>query len=76
MLEAIDNLAFNNMHDRLFKYLKDKVLINKTTMLGITHQAIAYDLHSSRVVISRLLKNLEKEGKIKLFRNKLEVLEY
>jgi CRP/FNR family transcriptional regulator, anaerobic regulatory protein len=73
MLEAIDSLAFLNMHDRLFKYLIDKVKINGTTTITNTHQEIAYDLNSSRVVISRLLKQLEKEGKLKLFRNKIEV---
>ena len=76
MLEAIDNLAFKNMHDRLHKYLKDKVLVNKTEIVDATHQEIAYDLHSSRVVISRLLKALEKEGLIKLYRNKIEVLNF
>lgn len=76
MLEAIDNLAFHNMHDRLFKYLKDQVLIRKTTVLELSHQNIAYDLHSSRVVISRLLKGLENEGLIELGRNKIMVLEY
>jgi len=76
LLEAIDNLAFVNMHDRLYKYLKNKVMVNKSTMIEATHQDIAYDLNSSRVVISRLLKSLEKEGKIELSRNKLEVLEF
>lgn len=76
MLEAIDNLAFVNMHDRLYKYLKNKVMVNKSTLIEATHQDIAYDLNSSRVVISRLLKALEKEGKIELSRNKLEVLEF
>ncbi len=76
MLEAIDGLAFSNMHDRIYRYLKDKVLVTKTTELDVTHQEIANDLHSSRVVISRLLKSLEKEGKIKISRNKLEILEF
>ncbi len=76
LLEAIDNLAFNNMHDRLYKYLKNKVLVTKSTTLDATHQEIAYDLNSSRVVVSRLLKSLEKEGKIKISRNRLEVLEF
>lgn len=76
LLSAIDSLAFSNMHERLFKYLKNKVLVNKSTELQATHQDIAYDLHTSRVVVSRLLKNLEKEGKIKLHRNRLEVLEF
>jgi CRP/FNR family transcriptional regulator len=76
MLEAIDSLAFSNMHDRLYKYLKNKVMVNKSTVLEATHQEIAYDLHTSRVVISRLLKKLENEKKVKLFRNKLEVIEF
>lgn len=76
MLKAIDSLAFTNMHDRLFGYLKDQVLIRKSTNLQISHQDIAHDLHSSRVVISRLLKGLENEGLIELGRNKIMVLEY
>lgn len=76
MLEAIDGLAFSNMHDRIHRYLKDKVMVTKTTELEVTHQEIANDLHSSRVVISRLLKSLEKEGKIKISRNRLEVLDF
>ena len=76
MLEAIDTLAFYNMHDRLHKYLKDRVLVKKSTSLEITHQEIAYDLHSSRVVISRLLKRLEDEGKIVLSRNLIEIIDF
>lgn len=76
LLEAIDSLAFSNMHDRIHRYLKDKVLVAKSTELEVTHQEIANDLHSSRVVISRLLKSMEIEGKIKISRNKLEVLEF
>ena len=76
MLEAIDNLAFLNMHDRTYKFLIDKVKINKTTDVSNTHQEIANELHTSRVVISRILKQLEHEGKIKLHRNRIEVLDF
>ncbi|HMQ45203.1 MAG TPA: Crp/Fnr family transcriptional regulator, partial [Mariniflexile sp.] len=38
-------------------------------------QNIAFDLHTSRVVISRLLKTLENEGKIKLYRNSIKILD-
>lgn len=76
LLSSIDNLAFNNMHERLYKYLKDQVMIKKTTHLDLSHQSIAYDMHTSRVVVSRLLKSLEKEGRIKLGRNKIDVLEF
>jgi CRP/FNR family transcriptional regulator len=64
------------MDQRLYKYLTDKVKIMRSTDLNTTHQEIAIDLNTSRVVVSRLLKQLENEGKIKLFRNKIEVLEF
>ncbi|WP_299113117.1 Crp/Fnr family transcriptional regulator [uncultured Winogradskyella sp.] len=76
MLETIDTLAFMKMDERLFKYLKDKVKLSASTDLKITHQEIAEDLHTSRVVISRLLKQLEKELKIKLGRNQIKILEF
>jgi CRP/FNR family transcriptional regulator len=74
MLNAIDNLAFMNMDERLMNYLTDKSKINHSKEIHTTHQEIAYDLHTSRVVISRLLKALENDGKIKLHRASIELL--
>ena len=74
MLLAIDNLVFNSMEERLQKYLKDKVFVTKSKILNISHLEIANDLHSSRVVISRLMKKLETVGLIKQTRNKVEYL--
>jgi CRP/FNR family transcriptional regulator len=74
MLTAIDNLAFMNMDERLLHYLTNKSLINKTKHLTTTHQEIAYDLHTSRVVISRLLKALENDGKVHLHRASIELV--
>jgi CRP/FNR family transcriptional regulator len=76
MMEAIDTLAFMKMDQRLYKHLTDKVKIMRSSTLNTTHQEIAQDLNTSRVVISRLLKQLENEKKIKLYRNKIEVLEF
>lgn len=76
MLETIDTLAFMKMDERLFKYLTDHVKLSASTELAITHQEIAEDLHTSRVVISRLLKQLEKEHKIELGRNRIIVLDF
>lgn len=76
MIEAIDTLAFMKMDERLYKYLTDKVKILRSTTLNTTHQEIAIDLNTSRVVVSRLLKQLENNGKITLHRNKIEVLEF
>lgn len=76
MVESIDSLAFMKMHDRLLKYLTDKVKINNDVDLEITHQQIADDLNSSRVVITRIIKELHDEGKIYSTRNKIKVLEF
>ena len=69
-------LAFLDLHDRLDKYLRDRVMVNGTTTLATTHAEIAGDLHTSRVVVSRILKQLEKEGQLELHRNRIEVLDF
>ena len=71
MVQSIDSLAFKKLDDRLLKHLTDKVKIMNTNILKITHQEIADDLNTSRVVVSRLLKILENEGKIKIRRNRI-----
>lgn len=75
MLDTLDTIAFLKMDERLMKFLRDKAKINQNDTLKITHQQIAYDLHTSRVVVSRLLKKLELDNKIKLHRNSIEVLD-
>jgi len=74
MLEAIDSLAFLKMDERLYKYLKNMAMVDGTKTISIKHQEIAEDLNTSRVVVSRLLKKLENEGKIKLGRNRIVVV--
>ena len=74
MFETIDSIAFLKMDERLLKYLLDKVKVTNTTTIRATHQEIAYELHTSRVVISRLLKTLENQGKIELFRNSIKMI--
>jgi len=76
MLVAIDSLAFHNMEERLSRYLRDKAMVLHNEALKITHHEIANDLHSSRVVISRLMKKLELDGIISQRRNHVEVLEF
>lgn len=75
LLQTLDSIAFEKMDMRLVGYLKEKARINKEDIIHNTHQEIAYELHSSRVVISRLLKKLEQLGKIKLHRNHIKILE-
>lgn len=75
MLVAIDNLAFNDMNQRLKNYLLDVATINQGKVIQKTHQEIAYELNTSRVVISRLLKALEKENFLKLNRNVITIID-
>jgi len=75
MVESIDGLAFMNMTQRLLKYLSDKAKINRDVDLTITHQEIAKDLNTSRVVVTRLLKELHNDGKVYSTRNKVKVLD-
>ncbi|CAL65933.1 Crp/Fnr family transcriptional regulator [Christiangramia forsetii] len=75
MLDTIDTIAFLNMDERLMRYLRDKGKVNSNEIIQSTHQEIAYDLNTSRVVVSRLLKKLENEGKISLKRNNITVID-
>lgn len=75
MLRAIDDIAFKNMDERLLSYLRTKVSQLKKTTLNVTHQDIANELGTSREVISRLLKKLEKADVVRLGRHQVEVLE-
>jgi CRP/FNR family transcriptional regulator len=71
LLETIDEIAFMRLDERLTKYLMDQAKLLGTLELHHTHQQIADDLHSSRVVISRLLKQLENKGAIQIRRNRI-----
>lgn len=74
MLQTIDSVAFKKMDERLEEYLKQRSLELKSNIISGTHQEIADDLHTSREVVSRLLKQLEKMDRIRLSRNKIEII--
>lgn len=75
LLETVDTLAFMKMDERLLKHLQDKAKVTHDDMIQTTHHEVALDLHTSRVVVSRVLKRLENDGKIKLHRNRIQVLD-
>ncbi len=74
LLLTIDNIAFLKMDQRLEGYLMKRCRELNTNILTMTHLEIAQDMNTSREVISRLLKQMEKLGKIKLHRFKIEVV--
>jgi CRP/FNR family transcriptional regulator len=69
MLLALDAVAFKRMDERLMRYIVTKMKQYKSNELHMTHQEIANELGTSREVISRLLKQLEKKKWIELGRN-------
>ncbi len=75
LLNTVDSIAFKNMDERLIAYLKKKSEVANDNCIRNTHQEIAYDLHTSRVVVSRLLKKLEKMKKLELHRNHIQILD-
>ena len=74
MLSTIDGIAFKQLDERVLDYLKQKQEIAGSKELALTHQQIADDMNSSREVISRVLKILEKKGDLTLGRNKIALL--
>jgi CRP/FNR family transcriptional regulator len=73
LLIVIDNIAFKNMDERLEWYLKQQAAKTGKN-IHLTHQQIANDLNSSREVISRLLKKMEKNQAVILHRNSIELI--
>ncbi|AXT59517.1 Crp/Fnr family transcriptional regulator [Aquimarina sp. AD10] len=74
LINVIEILTFSNKDKRLLEYLKKEARLKGSFMLHTTHQHIAYDLGSSREVISRLLKKLEQDGLITLRQGVIELL--
>jgi len=74
LMHAIDQLAFQKLDERLVNYLKEKSKLTGSTVLNLSHIEIANDLASSREVISRLLKKLELDGRLLLYRNQIKLL--
>lgn len=71
LLKTINEIAFKNMDERLEFYLKGQVK-QQGRHVKLTHQDIASDLNSSREVISRLMKKMERNGWIIIHRNSFE----
>ncbi len=74
LLNAIDSMVFMKMDQRLYKFLLDSKQASGSYKINKTHEQIANELNTSRVVVSRLLKQLEREGKIEQYRNRIDVL--
>ncbi|HQT22007.1 MAG: Crp/Fnr family transcriptional regulator [Sphingobacteriales bacterium 17-39-43] len=74
LLKSIESIAFHKLDERLIGYLKEKQRLSGSSVIKASHGLIADELATSRVVISRLLKQLEKDKKIILYRNEIKLL--
>ena len=74
LLNAIDQLAFQKLDERLAHYLKEKSKATGSSLINLSHEQIATEMASSREVISRLLKKLENDGKVLLYRNQIKIM--
>ena len=74
LLGNIQQLLFHKIDQRLYDYLKNKSDLSQKAVLKTTHQHIANDLATAREVVSRTLKKLEKEGKVRITTQGIKVL--
>lgn len=74
LLITIDHIAFSKLDERLVFYLKERATVTGSTVLNLSHEQIANELATSRVVISRLLKKLEEDKKLLLYRHQIKLL--
>lgn len=74
LLKSIESIAFHKLDERLVLYLKNKSKITGKSSIQLSHNQIAEEMGTSRVVISRLLKQLENDKKLLLYRNEIKLL--
>ena len=72
IMELVNEVAFRRMDERLMEYLTEKSINGQ---LLATHQKIASDLGTSREVVSRILKDFERQGKLQLTRSEIKLLQ-
>lgn len=74
IIKSVDAVVFKKMDDRLVHFLKGKSKLSGSALVNLSHQQIADELGTNRVVISRLLKKLEIENRLLLYRNQIKLL--
>jgi len=74
LLKTIDQIAFQKLDERLIHYLKEKSKATGSSLINLSHEQIANEMASSREVISRLLKKLENDKRLLLYRNQIKLL--
>ncbi|MGA0956712.1 MAG: Crp/Fnr family transcriptional regulator [Flavobacteriaceae bacterium] len=71
LFDIIKSISFDNLEERIISYLRNRSLVIKSKIIITTHEEIAKELSTSRVVVSRILKSLESNSKLELGRNSI-----
>ncbi|MBX5438794.1 MAG: Crp/Fnr family transcriptional regulator [Thermoflavifilum sp.] len=74
VLNVLEAVSFKRLDERLLALLHKKMKLSGSVQLQVTHQQLADELGTDRVVVSRLLKQLENEGMVSLGRNRIVML--
>jgi CRP/FNR family transcriptional regulator len=74
VIKTVDEVTFKKMDERLVGYLREKSKLSGSTLINLSHQQIADEMGTNRVVVSRLLKKLENDKRLLLFRNQIKLL--
>ncbi len=74
LLDSFNNVVFKKIDERVITYLNEYASSHNTNEVPLSHQALAYELGTTRVVISRILKNFETKGKVVLHRGFVELI--
>lgn len=75
LVRTIDDVSFHQLDDRLLGYLRKRGQLSPDGTVHASHREIAEDLHVSREAVSRLLKGLERHGRVILARNRISLRE-
>ena len=70
-MRIVNSIAFQKVDKRLEDLLESRSVASKQKELHVTHKQLADELGTAREVVSRLLKQMEREGKLELGRNRI-----
>jgi CRP/FNR family transcriptional regulator len=74
LLDTINHLLYNRLDQRLYNYLLEMSKQKNSKLLTVRHRQIATELGTVREVISRVMKKLEHEGKVRQLPNGIEIV--
>jgi CRP/FNR family transcriptional regulator len=74
LLDMVNDIAFKKMDERLLSLLQKKANLTQSNEIHVTHEQLSSELGTARVVVSRLLKQMEENGLAKLGRNRITLM--